>query len=155
MIFKKWLKQIFRKIDKDFVISVISYTNKLGQKFSLKDKTPLLIQAGVVYKFTCGVDPQHSYIGKTIRHLGIRIKEHKTKASAILDHRLDCSCSCDVDNFEVIDNSFDDFTLRILEAIHIKQSNPKMNRQLTNDGSFFHWDYDCVDSISSMKLFLH
>lgn len=136
-IFKKRLKQIFRKIDKNFVISVINYTHKLGQKFCLKDKTPTLIQAGVVYKFTCEVDPQNSYIGKTIRHLGIRINEHRTKTSAILDHRLDCSCSCDPDNFEVIDSSFDDFTLRILEAIHIKRSNPNINRQLVNDGSFF------------------
>ena len=137
IIFKKRLKQQFRKISNTFTISCSFFTNKLGSCFSLKDKTPLSLRAGVIYKFTCEVDPHFSYIGKTIRHLGIRINEHKKRLSAIYDHRLGCSCNCDSDNFEILGSDNNDFSLKIMEAIYIKKLNPSLNKQLTGDGAFF------------------
>ena len=92
-------------------------TNKLGSCFSLKDKTPVPLLAGVVYKFKCGVDPQHTYIGKTIRHLGIRIREHRTATSAISDHRLECNCTCGVDDFEILDRCNDDYRWKASKSV--------------------------------------
>ena len=137
IILKKKIKQIFKKINKDFIVSCVFYTPKLSNFFSLKDFTPLPLRAGVIYEFNCEVDPRFSYIGKTKRHLGIRIKEHRQRVSAIYDHRLGCSCSCNIDNFKILDSYSDDFHLKILEAIYIKRKNPSLNKQLHNDGAFF------------------
>ena len=137
IILKKKIRQCIKKINRDFNVSVVFITEKLGNCFSLKDKTPMPLLAGVVYKFSCEVDPQHTYIGKTIRHLSIRIKEHKTNVSAIYDHRMTCNCKCNIDNFEILNKSNEDFSLKILEAIYIKRNNPSLNKQLHNDGSFF------------------
>ena len=128
---------MLQKDKKDFVVNVIFTTEKLGNCFSLKDRTLVPLQVGVIYKFTCGVDPQHTYIGKTIRHLGIRIREHRTTTSAISDYRMTCNSTCNVTNLEVIDRNSDDFSLKILEAIHIKRESPSLNKQLHNDGSHF------------------
>ena len=110
---------------------------KIKQFFSTKDKVPLPIKSGVVYKFTCEVDPRQSYIGKTYRHLGQRIKEHSTKVSAVFDHRLECGCSCKAKNFVVLDSSNDHFGLNIKEAIYIKKFQPTLNKNLKDFGSFF------------------
>ena len=137
IIFKKRLKQQFKKISNNFTISCSFFTAKLGCCFSLKDKTPISLRAGVIYKFNCEVDPHFSYIGKTIRHLGIRINEHKKRLSAIHDHRLGCSCNCTSDNFEILGSENNDFYLKIMEAIYIKEYNPSLNKQLTGEGAFF------------------
>ena len=137
IIFKKKLKQHLKRISHNFTISCVFFTNKLGSCFSLKDVTPLPLRAGVVYKFVCEVDPRFSYIGKTIRHLGIRISEHNKRISAIYDHRLNCSCACSSNNFKILGTDTNDFQLKIMEAIFIKTQNPTLNKQLNNDGSFF------------------
>ena len=43
------------------------------------------LMANVVYQFTCLRDANSTYIGKTIRHLATRVKEHATSPSAIKD----------------------------------------------------------------------
>ena len=113
---------------------------KLKRFFSLKDKVALPLRSSVVYKFQCEVDPHQCYIGNTYRHLGQRVKEHKSKASAIYDHRLNCSCRCSVDQFSIIDTASDNFSLNIKEAIYIKQIQPSLNRTLKDKGSF----HNCV-----------
>ena len=71
---------------------------KIKRLFSIKDKVPVALRSGVIYKFQCEVDPRRSYISKTYRHLGKRIKEHRSKLSAIYGHRLNCSCNFYVNN---------------------------------------------------------
>ena len=80
------------------------------------------------------------YIGKTIRNLATRVKEHGSSNSAIYSHLLTCetcksSFSCN--NFSVIDSGKNDFEVTIKEAFHIKFSKPIMNKQLFTQGSSF------------------
>ena len=114
------------------------YTNA-GEN-ALKCCTPLPLLANVVYKFECLRDANTFYIGKTIRHLATRVKEHGSSNSAIYSHLLTCeTCksnfSCN--NFSVIDSGKNDFDVTIKEAFHIKFSKPIRNKQLFTQGSSF------------------
>ena len=118
--FRKSLTSTLKKINKEINIPIIFVAPKIKQFFSIQDRIPLPLRSGVIYQFTCEVDPRQSYVGKTYRHLGQRIKEHSKKISAIYDHRLNCTCNCNTNNFKIIDTARDHFALNIKEAIHIK-----------------------------------
>ena len=85
-------------------------------------------------------DPSCSYIGKTKRYLYKRIAEHIKPGSAIHSHIETCN-SCNSDNvktsFFQIDKANNDFELKILEAIHITENRPNLNKQLVNDGGAY------------------
>ena len=70
------LKKLFTS---DFPAYKIKYIVKpgikLGNLFNFKDKIPLKCLSHVVYKFTCG-ECNITYIGKTTRHLKVRMCEH-------------------------------------------------------------------------------
>ena len=131
------MKAMKRRIPEKIRPRTVYQGTKLSAFFSTKDKVPLPLKSGVVYKFTCSVDPKQSYIGKTYRHLGQRIKEHSSKISAIYDHRLNCQCTCNTNNFRVIDTATDNFSLNIKEAIHIKYLQPSLNKNLKDKGSYY------------------
>ena len=135
--FKKKLQSLFRRIDKEFPIRWVFTCNKLKSGFSNKDHTPKVLRSNVIYQFACEVDPRTTYIGRTTRHLNLRIKEHREKMSAISDHRLNCSCSCKVDNFKILSQAPNTYDLNILEAMYIKKLNPTLNKQVNHDGAFF------------------
>ena len=65
-------------------------TTKVQEYFSLKSKTPLILNSNVVYKFTCSRDVNVTYIGTSARHLSIRAGEHlnvsRSRKSAIKEH---------------------------------------------------------------------
>ena len=119
IILKKKIKQAIKKINTEYIISCVFYTPKLGNYFSPKDPTPLPLRAGVIYQFTCEVDPRLSYIGKTKRHLLIRIREHKTSASTIHDHVSIFHCFSP-NNFSVLKHCNNDYEANIFEALYIK-----------------------------------
>ena len=48
---------------------------RINNMFNFKDKIPKSLLSGVVYKFTCS-NCNVTYIGKTIRHLKVRVSEH-------------------------------------------------------------------------------
>ena len=50
--------------------------SKIGENFRFKDKQPLLMKSGIVYKLTCSCGS--TYIGQTRRNLLSRIKGHAT-----------------------------------------------------------------------------
>ena len=115
---------------------------RVGRYFSLKSATPAGLRAKVVYKFHSSCDRNLSYIGKTKRHLAIRVAEHLSErsGSAIFDHLRECqTCrhSVCLDNFTVLSNAQSDYVLRIKEALLIKEKKPLLNKQLTQQGSFF------------------
>ena len=141
IIFSWKLKELFKKyycID----IRIVFTSFKVKNYFSLKCCTPLPLLANVVYKFKCLRDANNIYIGKTIRHLATRVKEHGTSPSpsAVSNHLSSCeTCklnfSCD--SFSIIDSGKNDFEITIMEALHIKFKKPKINRQLFCQGSSF------------------
>ena len=75
---QKFSKEVVSLIKTTFEIDVLPVftSNKIGQYFSLKSKTPFSLSSNVVYKFSCLHDVDCSYIGQTKRHLMTRVNEH-------------------------------------------------------------------------------
>ena len=68
---------------------------------------------------------QDAYIGSTIRQLHQRATEHETnKNSSVFRHKLTCQSTM---KYSIIATARDIVKLRFLEAIHIKNKNPKIN----------------------------
>ena len=76
--FKKSLAKKLRNINKKCCTIF-----KVQNYFSLKDETPLALQANVIYLFEGSCDKNQTYIGKTKRHLTTRVREHFSGYSAI------------------------------------------------------------------------
>ena len=79
--FKKSLTKNLKSINKKCY--AIFKTFKVQNTFSLKDETPLALQAYVVYLFEGSCDNNQTYFGKTKRHLVTRVREHFSENSAI------------------------------------------------------------------------
>ena len=122
-------------------IKIVFQSYKVKNYFSLKCQTPLPLMANVVYRFQCLRDVDKFYIGKTKRHLATRVKEHSNSnsQSAVYAHVSSCEeCQSDYSRcFQRIDSGRNDIEVTIKEALHIKFSKPKLNRQLYNSGSSF------------------
>ena len=61
---------------------------KVSNYFSLSDVSPFTLKANVVYCFIASCEKTQSYIGKTKRHLAVRVQEHlsvKSGKSAIMN----------------------------------------------------------------------
>ena len=121
-------------------VKVVFSSFKVKNYFSLKCHTPMPLMANVVYQFTCLRDANSTYIGKTIRHLATRVKEHATSSSAIKEHLSSCTTCKDnysCNSFKVIDSANSDFEVSIKEALHIKHRNPNLNKKLSTQGMSF------------------
>ena len=139
VLLKKKLFSIFNR--NNLNVNIVFSTFKVRNYFSLKDKTDKLLRSSVVYKFQCLNDSNCSYIGKTKRYLTKRVSEHKKSTSAIHSHLSSCNTCKNsasfIDQFTVIDRGNTDFDIQILEAIHIFQDRPTLNKQLSNNGSSY------------------
>ena len=109
---KSCIKKLPKCLKKDTNIKfIVCYkTTKMSFYTNTKDKTPLLSQSSLVYKFTCP-GCSSSYVGKTQRTLFERIEEHaypskkKNDPSAIFEHLSTCT--------HYDDNIWDLFNLNI------------------------------------------
>ena len=127
-------------------VNVIYETCKVGNFFSLKSQTPKALMSNVVYKYTCKLDANISYLGKTKRHLITRVVEHGDlnageKKTAVASHIAEClTCkqnkTC-LDDFEIVKHCKNDFETKIHEALLIRKFRPKINVQLYNSGASF------------------
>ena len=81
--FQKLLSKNLRSLNEKRC--AILKTFKVQNYFSLKDETPLALQANVVYLFEGSCDKNQTYIGKTDRHLVTRVMEHFSGNSVIFN----------------------------------------------------------------------
>ena len=141
-------KNIVAKLVKshfDIDISCYFVSFKVRNYFSLKCVTPKSLKANVVYKFSCLRDADQFYIGKTKRHLAVRVLEHtdleKNNKSAIKDHIKICpvcvNSNLSIDNFKILTKCNNDYETRINEALLIEKFKPELNKQLLNSGKSF------------------
>lgn len=139
VIFGRKLRELIRKyygID----VRIVFTTFKVKNYFSLKCRTPLPLLANIVYTYKCLRDANNVYIGKTMRHLATRVKEHGNSSSAISDHLKSCdTCKRDFsyNSFSILDRGKNDLEITIKEALHIKSKKPNLNKQLFSQGSSF------------------
>ena len=96
--------------------------------------------SNVVYRFSCLLEEDLTYIGKSTRHLVTIAKELAsinsiTKKSAVKEHILDCNnCvkSDDILNpFSILHRWSSDYDTKIHEALLIKKYKPKLNSNCT------------------------
>ena len=106
-----------------------------------KDKDPKGKESSVIYCYQCAaIDCGEEYIGKTIRTLGERYKEHLREPSPIQAHSNLTGHQLSQDNFSIIGREWQGITGLIKESIFIRINNPTLNR---NIGKFQHshiWD---------------
>ena len=132
------LHKVYKELNID--IRIVYKSFKVHNYFSLKDKTPHLMQSSVVYNYECQVDPESRYVGKTTRRLHQRVEEHVKNNSAISVHLKDCRhCSNHVyNNFSIIYKGQSDIDISIAEALIITEENPKLNKMLSTNGKSFY-----------------
>ena len=137
LILKKKLKSVLDKFNSE--IGYCFSVRKLSTYFIIKDFTPKFLMSKVVYKFQCPFDEDQSYIGKTKRHLNLRVKEHLSMmGSSVHQHITNCNCSPTIKNFVILDKAVGEFELNIKEALFIKYHDPKLNVKLANSGSSYY-----------------
>ena len=125
-------------------VSAVYVATKVGSFFSLKAGVPSALASNVIYKYTCSLDANVSYIGKTIRHLTTRAQEHTSavgeKTTAVCDHISICdSCQTSVRadvmaNFTIV-RRCNKYDIDFHEALLIKKLKPILNIQLFRSGA--------------------
>ena len=97
------------------------------------------MKSNVVYLFSCQVDPECQYIGKTKRRLHQRVREHCNTNTAISTHLNTCSeCLNTIyDRFKVIYIGRSNFEIEVVEAIKIMENNPNLNKTIANKGNAY------------------
>ena len=95
---------------------------------TLKPKIPKEFQSNLVYQFKCS-RCNSTYVGKTCRHLLVRVQEHRTKKNQVLrKHAYACNTEVTMDDFKILTktNKNNDF-LETLEALFIRELRPNLN----------------------------
>ena len=122
---------------KRYKINIMAaYTStRVGSYFNLKSNCSRSFKSNVVYKFTCSVDQNVSYIGETKRQLFRRVLDHtKTdKKSAVFGHLYVCT-NCQnskniMDQFEIL-KKCESKNIYSFEALLIAKFKPNLNTQL-------------------------
>ena len=111
---------------------------KLIHFFTFKDKIPVFLGSGIVYKFDCG-GCSATYYGKTKRHFKIRMCENlgvsaltanKMKGdndSAIKEHFF-CNHSSSFDDFSIRTSNNNDLKITLMESPLINRDHPPLNK---------------------------
>lgn len=114
---------------------------KISSFFKIKDIMLAELRSSIIYCFTCP-SCQAGYVGSSTRALKVRIAEHLGQSartgrpvhspphSAVREHAGTCKIRLSPDHFEIIDSS-NNFDLRILESLHIKQRKPLLNNMMS------------------------
>ena len=132
-------KNLSRLVEDYFVNTklrvIFESPSEIGKFFPYKDKPPLELQSGLVYRLNCQ-DCDSFYIGKTSRHLKTRMNEHKAgkgegdNISSAYKHCQEFSHRIDYDNVQILDRSSDYKKILIKEMLYIEKFKPDLNKQL-------------------------
>ena len=120
---------------------VFKTSNRLTNYFSFKDFVPKSLCSCQIYNFTCG-NCNASYIGKTFRHMKVRVSEHQgvshqtskhlkgTLSTSVRDYMLDCNHVVSWDDFKVLGRESNHWLLEIKESLFIKRDRPSLNENI-------------------------
>ena len=109
---------------------------KLINFLTFKDKIPVFLRSGIVYKFKCG-GCNATYYGKTKRHFKARMCEHfgvsaltgkrvtEGNDSPIKEHYLFCNHSSGFDNFSILASNN---KVTLMESLLINRNHPPLNK---------------------------
>ena len=107
--------------------------------FTFKDKIPIFLRSGIVFKFKCsGYSP--TFYGKTKRHFKVKMCEHlgvsalKEKRvkgdnnSAIKEHHLFCNHSSGFEDFSILASNNNEFKVTLMESPLINRDHPSLEK---------------------------
>ena len=126
---------------------IFKTSNRLKNYFSFKDVVPEPLRSCQIYNFTCG-SCNASYIGKTFRHMKVRVSEHQgvsprtgkhlkgTLSTSVRDHMLDCNHIVAWDDFKVLGRESNHWLLEIKESLFIKRDRPSLNKNIYSQELF-------------------
>ena len=112
---------------------------KLINFFVFKDKIPIFLLSGIIYKFKCG-GCNATYYSTTKRHFKVRMCENlgvsaltgkRVKSdndSAVKEHHLFCIHSSGFDDFSILSSNDNDFKVTFMESLLIKRDHPSLNK---------------------------
>ena len=144
LIVKKKLLKLFSTQFPAFKLLIVLKSGiKIGSLLNFKDIIPFGARSHVVYKFSCG-NCDITYLGKTKRHLLVRMSEHlgisyKTgkprkynaqQTTAVREHLRLCKHTSDVKNFKIVSHANSDFELLIKESLLVAKEQPELNKQI-------------------------
>ena len=124
---------------------VFKTCSRLKNYFSFKDVVPEPLRSCQIYNFTCG-SCNASYIGKTFRHMKVRVSEHQgvsprtgkhlkgTLPTSVRDHMLDCNHIVTWDDFKVLGREYNHWLLEIKKSLFIKRDRPLLNKNILLPG---------------------
>ena len=128
-------------------------SNSLRNYFSFKDAVSEPLRSCQIYNFTCR-SCNASYIGKTFRHMKVRISEHqgvsprtgkhlKGNLSTSMRYRmLDRNHMVAWDDFKVLGREPNNWFLEIKESLFIKRDRPSLNKNIYSQELLLFWFYD-------------
>ena len=112
---------------------------KLINLFTFRDKIPVFLCSGIVYKFKCeGCNA--NYYGKTKHHFKIKMWEQLgvsavtgkrvkgDNSSAIKEHHLFCNHSSSFDDFSILASNNNGFKVTLMESLLINKNHPPLNK---------------------------
>ena len=114
---------------------------RLNTLFHFKDSLEKKLRSGIIYRYRCS-NCNVTYYGKTFRHFYTSAAEHmgisnltekrlkNVKQSAISDHLLQCNCTINFDNFDILAAESNKFKLLLRENLLIKRDKPILNRSI-------------------------
>ena len=120
---------------------IFSSKCRLNTLFRFKDSLEKKICSGIIYRYTCS-NCKVTYYGKTFSHFYIRVAEHmgisnltgkrlkNVMQSAIYDHLLQCNCTINFDDFDILAAESNKFKLLLKENLLIKGDKPILNRTI-------------------------
>ena len=126
---------------------VFKTCSHLKNYFSFKDVVPEPLRSCQIYNFTCG-SCNASYIGKTFRHMKVKVSEHQgvsprtgkhlkgTLPTSVRDHMLDCNHVVTWDDFKVLGREYNHWLLEIKESLFIKRDRPSLNKNIYSQELF-------------------
>ena len=132
---------------------VFKTSNRLKNYFSFKDFILEPLRSCQIYNFTCR-SCNASYIGKTFRHLKVRVSEHQGVSSltvkhlkgilstSVRDHMLDCNHVVAWDDFKVLGKESNHWLREIKESLFIKRDRLSLNKNIYSQELFLFQFYD-------------
>ena len=143
---KKKLQNFFSSQFPAFKLKIVLKSGiKIGSFLNFKDILPFGARSLVIYKYSCS-HCNMTYIGKTKRHLLVRMCEHlgtsyKTgkeskynpaKTSAIREHIRLSKHTGDISNFKIVSYANNDFEALIKESLLVGLQKPSLNKQVNS-----------------------
>ena len=108
-------------------LDVYFTTTKLRSNLpSLKAIVPKPIRSHLVYEISCSACCG-TYVGQTIRHLDVRIREHMNKSTPVGQHFSNCGSSLSLEDVRILATEQHPKTILALEAVLIRRKKPILN----------------------------